>query len=116
NIATIAKAPVSTTHSIVGGVMGAGIAAAGIHIVNWEAMGAIVSSWVISPVIGGVIAAIILFSIKTTIVFKENKIGASIKWVPIYVAIMAWAFTTYLILKGLQHVWPSIANGLSELL
>jgi inorganic phosphate transporter, PiT family len=106
NMATFARAPVSTTHSIVGGVMGAGIAAAGFKIVNWGTMGAIVGSWVISPVIGGVVAAAFLFAIKKTIIFQENKIAASLKWVPVYVSIMAWAFVTYLVLKGLKHIWP----------
>lgn len=114
NLATFAKAPVSTTHSIVGGVMGAGIAAAGFSIVDWGTMAAIASSWVISPVIGGVIAAIFLFAIKKTIIFKDDKITASLKWVPIYVAIMAWAFVTYLVLKGLKKIWPQFLNFLNE--
>ena len=57
NLATAIGAPVSTTHSIVGGVMGAGIAAAGFEIVAWGTMGKIAASWIISPVLGGVIAA-----------------------------------------------------------
>lgn len=108
NLATFARAPVSTTHSIVGGVMGAGIAAAGFSIVDWGTMGAIASSWVISPVIGGMIAAAFLLAIKKTIIFRDDKISASFKWVPIYVAIMAWAFVTYLVLKGLKQVWPEL--------
>lgn len=116
NVATMAKAPVSTTHSIVGGVMGAGIAAAGFSVVDWGTMGAIASSWVISPVIGGVIAAAFLFAIKKTIVFREDKISASYKWVPVYVAIMAWAFVTYLILKGLKTIWPNIVTWINEVL
>ncbi len=114
NMATFARAPVSTTHSIVGGVMGAGIAAAGFEIVNWSTMGAIVSSWVISPVVGGVIAAAFLFAIKKTIIFQENKIAASLKWVPVYVSIMAWAFVTYLVLKGLKHIWPKFLTLVNE--
>ena len=110
NIATMAKAPVSTTHSIVGGVMGAGIAAAGFSIVAWDTMGKIAASWIISPLLGGLIAAAFLFSIKKTIVYKENKIEAAIKWVPIFVAIMSWAFVTYLTLKGLKKVWPHIVE------
>jgi PiT family inorganic phosphate transporter len=110
NFATYLKAPVSTTHSIVGGVMGAGIAAAGFSIVAWGTMGKIAASWVISPVLGGVIAAIFLFSIKKTIIFKEDKIAAAYKWVPIFVAIMSWAFMTYLTLKGLKKVWPDIVD------
>jgi len=108
NLVTMAKAPVSTTHSIVGGVMGGGIAAAGFGIVDWGTMGKIASSWVISPVIGGIIAAGFLFAIKKTIVFKDDKMEASSKWVPIYVALMAWAFVTYLILKGLKRIWPQL--------
>jgi len=110
NLATMAKAPVSTTHSIVGGVMGAGIAAAGFSIVAWGTMGKIAASWIISPVLGGVIAATFLYSIKKTIVFKEDKIKASIKWVPVFVAIMSWAFVTYLTLKGLKKIWPHIVD------
>ena len=112
NFATMAKAPVSTTHSIVGGVMGAGIAAAGFGIVAWGTMGKIAASWIISPVLGGIIAASFLFAIKKTMVFKKDKIEAAVKWVPVFVAIMSWAFVTYLTLKGLKKVWPHIINVL----
>ena len=110
NFATMAKAPVSTTHSIVGGVMGAGIAAAGFGIVAWGTMGKIAASWVISPVLGGIIAATFLLAIKKTMVYKENKIQAATKWVPVFVAIMSWAFVTYLTLKGLKKIWPTIVD------
>jgi len=110
NFATMAKAPVSTTHSIVGGVMGAGIAAAGFSIVAWGTMAKIAASWVISPVLGGIIAGSFLFAIKKSIVFKENKVEAAVKWVPVFVAIMSWAFVTYLTLKGLKKIWPSIVD------
>ncbi len=112
NFATMAKAPVSTTHSIVGGVMGAGIAAAGFSIVAWGTMGKIAASWIISPVLGGIIAAVFLFSIKKTMVYKEDKIKAAAVWVPVFVAIMSWAFVTYLTLKGLKKIWPSIVDVL----
>lgn len=115
NFATYVKAPVSTTHSIVGGVMGAGIAAAGFSIVSWGTMGAIVASWIISPILGGIIAALFLYAIKKTIIFKENKTEAAYKWVPIFVAIMSWAFVTYITLKGLKQVWPDIVSILSFL-
>jgi len=114
-IIDIAKAPVSTTHSIVGGVMGAGIAAAGFSIVSWSTMAKIAASWVISPVLGGIIAAIFLFSIKKSIVFKEDKIKAAKKYVPIYVALMSWAFVTYLVLKGLKKIWPQVVEALNYL-
>jgi PiT family inorganic phosphate transporter len=112
NFATAMKAPVSTTHSIVGGVMGAGIAAAGFSIVAWGTMGSIVASWIISPLLGGIIAAAFLFAIKKTMVYRADKIAAAKIWVPVFVAIMSWAFVTYLTLKGLKNLWPSIVDVL----
>ena len=115
NFATMMRAPVSTTHSIVGAVMGAGIAAAGFSIVSWGTMGQIAASWVISPVLGGVIAAAFLFAIKKSIVFQEDKVSSAKKWVPVFVSIMAWAFVTYLILKGLKKIWPNIIETINLL-
>jgi len=115
NLATWLKAPVSTTHSIVGGVLGGGIAAGGFAIVSWGTMGKIAASWVISPVLGGVIAAIFLYVIKSQILYKEDKLTAAKKIVPILVALMAAAFITYLTLKGLKKVWPVIVDTLSFL-
>ncbi|MBL4868948.1 MAG: inorganic phosphate transporter, partial [Pseudomonadales bacterium] len=105
NLATFLGAPVSTTHSIVGGVLGAGIAAGGLDIANWGKMGAIAASWVISPVLGGVIAASFLYLMKHTIFHKTDMLGSAKKTIPILLAIMTCAFTTYLCLKGLKKVW-----------
>ncbi len=110
NFATAFKAPVSTTHSIVGGVMGAGIAAAGFSIVSWGTMGKIVASWIISPLLGGIIAALFLYAIKRTIIFRDDRVSSAKRWVPFFVAIMSWAFVTYLTLKGLKKIWPQIVD------
>ncbi|MFV2053525.1 inorganic phosphate transporter [Aliiroseovarius sp. YM-037] len=104
NLATVFGAPVSTTHSVVGGVMGAGIAAAGLSAVNWTTMGAIAASWVISPILGGAIAAGFLALIKAKIIYQEDKIAAARRWVPVLIAIMAGAFAAYLSLKGLKRI------------
>lgn len=104
NIATVVGAPVSTTHSIVGGVMGAGIAAAGFSAVNWATMGKIAASWVISPVLGGIIAALFLAFIKARIIYQTDKLAAARKWVPVLIAIMTAVFTSYLALKGLKKI------------
>lgn len=104
NFATSIGAPVSTTHAIVGGVMGAGIAAAGFTILNWGSLGTIVSSWVISPLLGGIIAASFLYFIKKQIVYKEDMLEQAQKFVPFLIAVMTWAFSTYLILKGLKQL------------
>ena len=75
NLATWLKAPVSNTHSIVGGVLGGGVAAGDMAIIAWGTMGKIVASWIISPLLGGAIAAFFLYIIKTWIhITKENSL------------------------------------------
>ena len=105
NAATWLGAPVSTTHSIVGGVMGAGIAAAGWDIVNWDSMAKIALSWVVSPVTGGIIAAAFLFTLKKLVFFKDDPIDSAKRVVPVMISIMAWAFTTYIFLKGISKIF-----------
>ncbi len=105
NLATALGAPVSTTHSIVGGVLGGGIAAAGWDIANWNQVGAIAASWVISPLLGGLVAAGFLLWIKRSITYKDDMVAAAKKTLPLLIAIMAWAFSTYLIMKGLKKIW-----------
>ena len=105
NLATAIGAPVSTTHSIVGGVLGAGIAAGGFGIADWGTMGQIAASWVISPVLGGIIAATFLYLIKRTITYKSDMLDAARNMVPLLIGLMAWAFGTYLVLKGLKKIW-----------
>lgn len=105
NIATALNAPVSTTHSIVGGVLGAGIAAGGFGVANWPVFGKIAASWVISPLFGGIIAACFLYLIKRTITYRDDKIAAAKRIVPILISLMAWVFSTYLIMKGLKKIW-----------
>ncbi len=109
-LATALKAPVSTTHSIVGGVMGAGIAAGGFAVVSWATMGKIAMSWVISPVLGGLIAAGFLYIIKSKILHQEKRLESAKKIVPILVSLMAMAFITYLTIKGLKKVWMDIVE------
>jgi len=115
NLATWLKAPVSTTHSIVGGVLGGGIAAGGFAIVSWGTMGKIAASWVISPILGGMIAAIFLYIIKSQILYRKDMRTAAKKVVPVLVAIMAAAFITYLTLKGFKHIWSGIVDTFSFL-
>ena len=104
NLGTWVGAPVSTTHSVVGGVMGAGIAAAGFSAVNWPAMSKIAASWVISPMLGGIVAALFLWFIKSQVSDKQDKIAAARRWVPVLIAIMALAFSTYLAVKGVKKI------------
>ena len=104
NIATVVKAPVSATHSVIWGLIGAGITAHGLDIVIWSKVWQIMASWVISPVMGWVIAATILLSIRKTIVEKKDRCEAAKAWVPIFIGLMSWTFATYILLKGLKKI------------
>jgi PiT family inorganic phosphate transporter len=104
NLATAIGAPVSTTHSIIGAVMGAGIAAGGWGLVNWDTIGNIVLSWLISPLTGGAIAAAFLYLIKRSITYRSEMTGAAARVVPWLIAVMAWVFGTYMMLKGLGQL------------
>ena len=99
NLATWMNAPVSTTHAIVGAVIGAGISAVGPEPVNWQVMLEITSSWITSPLIGGLIAAGLLYLVKTLIIYRDDKIAAAKRWVPVLVAAMAGGFTAYMVLQ-----------------
>ncbi|APO66549.1 phosphate ABC transporter permease protein [Rhizobium gallicum] len=99
NLATWLNAPVSTTHAIVGAVIGAGIAAVGSDPVNWRVMVEITSSWMTSPLIGGVIAAGLLYLVKTLIIYRDDKIAAARRWVPALIAMMTGGFAGYMVLQ-----------------
>lgn len=114
HLATVLGAPVSTTHSIVGGVLGAGVAAVGVGVIDWFVVSSIFFGWLVSPLIGGVVAAGFLAFIKINLIYQEDKIAAARRWVPALVALLAATFSAYLVLKGLKHVWkpglPAVAT------
>src|SRR5690606_12539009 len=96
NVATYIGPQVSTTHAVVGGVVGSGVVSAGFAILNWPTIGAIAASWVISPIMGGIIAALCLVIIRTSITTRLDKITAARIWVPVFVAAMTGIFAMYL--------------------
>ena len=99
NLATWLNAPVSTTHSIIGAIIGAATASAGFDVIRWGVIGEIVMSWVFSPLIGGVIAAGLLFFIEEAILSRKDKLAAARRWVPLLIGLMAGAFTAYILLQ-----------------
>ncbi|MCG7989338.1 MAG: inorganic phosphate transporter [Candidatus Thiodiazotropha weberae] len=105
NIATATGTPVSTTHTIVGGVLGAGITIGGAAVVNWQALGTITISWFLSPLLGSVIAALLLYLIKRNITYQTEMSRATERLLPVFVGLMAFTFTTYLLTKGLKISW-----------
>jgi PiT family inorganic phosphate transporter len=72
---------------------------------------AITASWILSPLIGGLIAAAFLAFIKVNVIYQDDKIAAARRWVPLLIAFMAASFTAYLLIKGVSHVWkPGFAT------
>lgn len=109
NIATWLHAPISTTHSIVGGVIGAAAAAVGSLAINWQVIANITLGWMISPVLGALIAAGILYLIYEFIVYRPDKISAAKRWIPVLNGLMMGCFTCYLSLKAVGQGFSTLS-------
>ncbi|AHF02777.1 phosphate permease [Marichromatium purpuratum 984] len=96
--------PVSTTHSIVGAIVGFAVAGIGIHAVHWDKIGQIVASWVISPVLGGAVALLLMLSIRTLILNTEDPFRQAKRWGPVYVFLVGWIVSLVTLFKGLKHL------------
>ncbi|MGI2171377.1 inorganic phosphate transporter [Shewanella sp. MF05960] len=96
--------PVSTTHSIIGAIVG--FAAVGVNIdsVSWGAVGGIVGSWVVTPAISGFIAFIIFQSVQKLIFNTDDPLSSAKRYVPFYMAIAGFVMSLVTITKGLKHV------------
>ena len=101
--------PVSTTHSIVGAIVGFAAVGIGIDAVQWSKVGTIVMSWVVSPLTSGFIAFLIYLSVQKLILHQENPLEKAKRWVPVYIFFAAFTITLVTILKGLKHVGLDLA-------
>lgn len=111
NVATWLNAPVSTTHSIVGSVLGAAASAVGSSAINWQVIINITMGWMISPILGALIAACILYIIYEFIVYRPDKITAAKRWVPVLNGVMMGCFTCYLSLKTVGQGFNKVSSG-----
>ncbi|ART62291.1 inorganic phosphate transporter [Kushneria marisflavi] len=96
--------PVSTTHSVVGAIVGFAVAGLGPSSVQWGEVGQIVSSWVVSPVTAGVIAFLLFRSIQTLIFENKDPLAAARRYVPGYMFLVGFIVAMVTLLKGLSHV------------
>jgi PiT family inorganic phosphate transporter len=103
--------PVSTTHSIVGAVVGFAAVGVGMDAVNWTKVGSIVMSWVISPLLAGTIAFLIFKSIQKLILNTDQPIVNAIKYGPVYLFMVGFVIALVTIKKGLKHVGLDISTG-----
>lgn len=106
-IATISKAPVSATHSIIWWLLWAGITAMWFGVVHWSKIWEIAASWVISPVMWWLIAVLIIYAIRKTILKQKERWEAAKKWVPFFVSLMWAIFSIYLLQKWLKPLLKS---------
>jgi len=95
--------PVSTTHTIVGALVGFGVVGIGMHAVKWAGLGQIVASWFISPVTGGIIALILMLSVRKLVFETDDPFGNAKKWAPFYVFLVGYIVAVVTISKGLKN-------------
>ena len=96
--------PVSTTHSIVGAIVGFAMVGIGIDAVNWDKIGGIVASWLVSPLLGGTLAYLLMMSIRILILNTDKPFDNAKRWGPIYVFLVGFIITLVTLFKGLKHL------------
>ena len=96
--------PVSTTHSIVGAIVGFAVAGIGVDAVNWGKIGSIVASWLVSPLIGGAIALGLMLSIRKLILNTDQPFEKAKIWGPFYIFLVGWIVSLVTLFKGLKHL------------
>jgi len=105
--------PVSTTHSIVGAIVGFAIAAIGVEAVEWGQVGYIVMSWVVSPVLAGTIAFGLFATVRHLILDTDDPFRNAKRYVPFYIFLVGFIIALVTLLKGFKHVGLPISTGAS---
>ena len=103
--------PVSTTHSIVGAIVGFAVAGIGFEAVNWGKISQIVASWVVSPALGGDIAFVLMLSIQQLIMNSEKPFKAAVRWAPMYIFLVGFVISLVTLFKGLKHLKIELGIG-----
>ena len=108
--------PVSTTHSIVGAIVGFAAVGIGVDAVQWGKVGTIVMSWIVSPLVAGSLAYLIFVSVQRLILGHPDPLARAKRYVPVYMFLAAFTVTLVTILKGLAHVGLDVSAAFSYLL
>ncbi len=96
--------PVSTTHSIIGAIVGFAAVGVGVEAVSWGSVLGIIGSWVITPLIAGLIAYFVFLSAQRLIFDADNPLAMAKRYVPYYMALTGFMISLVTIKKGLKHV------------
>jgi PiT family inorganic phosphate transporter len=113
-IASIKGWPVSTTHSIVGAIVGFASVGISMDAIHWGKVGGIVASWVVSPVLAGSISFGLFMSVKKFILDTEDPFHRAKKLIPIYMWMVGFMISMVTLLKGLKHIGLDIDLGLGS--
>ena len=105
--------PVSTTHSIVGAIVGFAMVGIGVEAVEWGKIGQIAASWVVSPVLGGAIAFLLMLSIRALILNTDEPFHNAKRWGPAYVFLVGFIISLVTMFKGLKHLNLELSGGMS---
>jgi inorganic phosphate transporter, PiT family len=96
--------PVSTTHSIVGAIVGFAAVGIGMEVVQWSKVGSIVASWVVSPLLSGTMAFALFTSVQKLILNTDDPLKNARKYVPFYMFLAGFMIALVTLMKGLKHV------------
>jgi PiT family inorganic phosphate transporter len=96
--------PVSTTHTIVGSLIGFGVVGVGPDAVDWGQVTGIVASWIVSPLLGATIAFGLTLSVRRLILDAESPLEAAKRWGPVYIFMMGVLIVLITLFKGLSHL------------
>ncbi|MGK0171887.1 MAG: PiT family inorganic phosphate transporter, partial [Gammaproteobacteria bacterium] len=107
--------PVSTTHSIVGAIVGFAAIAIDPSVVKWSVVASIAASWIVSPLVAGVIATLLFMSVRALILNAPDSFQAARRYVPYYIFLVGFIIALVTMLKGLKHVGIDLTFGQSML-
>ena len=96
--------PVSTTHSIIGALIGFAIVGIGPDAVKWGKVGSVVASWVVSPVVGGTVAFLLVMSTRKLIFNTDDPLKNAKRYAPVYVFLVGFIISLVTIFTGLTHL------------
>jgi inorganic phosphate transporter, PiT family len=108
--------PVSTTHTIVGAIVGFAVVGLGVDAVQWGKVGNIVASWVVSPVLAGGLAFFLFRSVQKLILNTEDPIANAKKYVPVYIFATGFMIALVTMFKGLKHIGLELSPGQSYMI
>ncbi|MDO8862786.1 inorganic phosphate transporter [Haliea sp. E1-2-M8] len=113
-IASIKGWPVSTTHSIIGAIVGFAAVGIGVEAVHWAKVGTIAASWLVSPLLAGTISYGLFMSVKILILDTEDPFHRAKKFIPVYMWMVGFMISMVTLLKGLKHVGLDLDLGLGS--